>query len=291
MGGLSQRSVALMIAVFQKLGCYDDTSYTGTQTPVVSGKDLRRELYARDFSPQFLDQCYRPHQLHWDFDVILPKLYDGRLTGGDVESGRALLLKFAEYLFARADNLRNVNGWYEQLYQLKRSLELDGFRELAGKLVPIDTAIFDQPKQVSLLMANVQSSQLPLTQVLLHHFTNAEELYVARKFDTATGDWRKFLEQLLRDIAEATTQNRSDLTTDVSKLSMKLLFPYLKNAGFFDSDEELAFSSAYGFLCSGSHPGVGGEQQAYLAMVLSLTFGHVALSKFSAWRAHGYKSF
>jgi hypothetical protein len=67
--------------------------------------------------------------------------------------------------------------------------------------------------------------------------------------------------------------------------------PYLKHAGFFDSDEELAFSSAYGFLCSGSHPGVGGEQQAYLAMVLSLTFGHVALSKFAAWKAHSYKTF
>jgi hypothetical protein len=108
----------------------------------------------------------------------------------------------------------------------------------------------------------VEACQLPSTEVLLHHFTNAEELYVARKFDSATGDWRKFLERLLRDIAEATAQNRSDLTNDASELSMKLLFPYLKHAGFFDSDEELAFGSAYGFLCSGSHPGVGGEQQA-----------------------------
>ncbi|MGA8622802.1 MAG: hypothetical protein WB660_30300 [Candidatus Sulfotelmatobacter sp.] len=177
------------------------------------------------------------------------------------------------------------------MYQLQRSLELDGFRELDGKLVPTDTAIFDQPKQVSLLRANVQSSQLPSTEVLLHHFANAEELYVARKFDTATGEWRKFLEQLLRDIAESTAQNRPDLKNDASKLTMKLLFPYLKHAGFFDSDEELAFSNTYGFLCSGSRPGVGREQQAYLAMVLSLTFSHVALTKFAVWKAHGYESF
>ena len=291
MGGLSQRSVALMIAVFQKLGCYDDTSYTGIHAPPVSGKELRRELYARDFSPQFLDQCYRPYQLHWDFDVILPKLYDGRLTGGDVESGRALLLNLAEYLYAKADNLHNVSGWYEQLYQLERSLELDGFQELEGKLVPTETAIFNQPEQVSLLKANLKSSELPSTQVLLHHFTNAEELYVARKFDTATGEWRKFFEQLLRDIAEATAQNRPDLKDDASRLTMKLLFPYLKHAGFFDSDEELAFANTYGFLCSGSHPGVGTEQQAYLAMVLALTFGYVAVTNLAVWKAHAYSGF
>jgi hypothetical protein len=290
MASLSQRSVALMISVFQKLGCYDDTSYTGIYAPLVGGKELKRELYARDFKSDFLDQCYDPQKRSWNFDDIFPELYEGKLTG-NIESGRALLLQFAEYLFVKAETLPNTNGWYEDLYKVDRSLELDGFRHVGDKLVSADTAIFDQPGQTSLLQEKIKSSQLSSAQVLQHHFSNAEELYVARKFDTAIGDWRKFFEQLLRDIAEVTAKNRQELGVDATKLSMKQLFPYLKEVGFFDSDEELAFSSIYGFLCSGSHPGIGEEQQAYIAMVLSLTFGHVALTKFAVWKVHGYKNF
>ena len=72
---------------------------------------------------------------------------------------------------------------------------------------------------------------------------------------------------------------------------MKDLFPFLEDSGFFDSDEKLAFSSSWAFLCSGAHPGIGNRDQAYLAMILSLSFGHVALNKFEGWKQHGYKGF
>ncbi len=300
MAGLSQRSVAQMIRVFEKLGCYDDNSYTGINAPLLSASDLKRELYARDFPRDFLDICER--QFLWDFDRLLPQLYDGHLhslhpirmtvtEAGEVETGRQVLLRFGEYLFAKAATLPNYDGWHEELAKLRNSLDLDGFRLLSGKLIPADTAVFDWPKQVSLLVDQVKAARLRSEEVVLHHFTNGEQLYVSNKFDTALGEWRKFFERLLRDTAEVTAQNRPDLKEDATRLSMKKLFPYLGGAGFFDPDEQLAFSSSWGFLCSGSHPGIGEKDQAYLGMVLALTFGHVLLRKYVAWKAQGFRGF
>lgn len=314
MAELSQRSVAQLIRTFDKLGCYDDTTYTGIHTPLVSATDFKRELYARNFDQGFLKAC-APQNL-WDFDRIFPKLHDGSFfnptqsgrswsatrarleylsdsvrQAEHVERGHSLLLKFAEYLFDKKSILADYEGWYAELEQLLNSLELDGFRLHQGKLIPADTAIFDQPKQVSLLVEQIKTAKLSSEQTLLHHFSNGEQSYFEGKYDTAVGEWRKFFERLLRDIAEETGRNRADLKKDAGKLTMKDLFPYLEEAGFLDSDEKLAFSSSWAFLCSGAHPGIGSKDQAYLAMVLSLPFGHVALSKFEAWKAHGYKGF
>jgi hypothetical protein len=314
MAGLSQRSVAQMIRTFEKLGCYDDTTYTGTHTPSVSATDLRRDLYERNFDQQFLKRC-APQNI-WDFDRIFPTLYDGSFfsppregrslqatrdrleyeSGSErqaeqIENGRKLLLDFAEYLFDKSRTLQDYNGWHSDLDQLLKNLELDGFRLHQGKLIPADTAIFDQPRQVSLLIHQIETAQLSSEKTLLHHFAKGEREYLERKFDTAVGEWRKFFERLLRDIAEDTGRNRPDLKKDATSLTMKDLFPYLDEAGFLDSDEKLAFSSSWAFLCSGAHPGIGNEDQAYLAMILSLSFGHIALSKFAVWKTQAYKTF
>ncbi len=185
----------------------------------------------------------------------------------------------------------DYDGWHAELEQLLKSLELDGFRLHQDKLIPGDTAIFDQPKQVSFLVQQIKTTKLSSEQTLLHHFSNGEQAYLEGKYDTAIGEWRKFFERLLRDIAEDTGLYRQDLKKDAAKLTMKDLFPYLEEAGFLDSDEKLAFSSSWAFLSSGAHPGIGSKDQAYLAMVLSLSFAHTALSKFEVWKAHAYKSF
>lgn len=313
MAELSQRSVAQMIRVFDKLGCYEDTPFHET-LPLINATDLKRDLYARDFDHRLLERC-APQNV-WNFDEIFTSLYDGGffnppLAGRSwsatrarleylsdsvrqaeqVERGQSLLLKFGEYLFDKKNILADYDGWYAELEQLLNSLDLDGFRLHQGKLIPADTAIFDQPKQVSLLVEQIKTAKLSSEQTLLHHFSNGEQAYLDGKFDTAVGEWRKFFERLLKDIAEDTGRNRVDLKKDAAKLTMKDLFSYLEEAGFLDSDEKLAFSSSWGFLSSGAHPGVGNKDKAYLAMVLSSSFGHVALTKFEAWKTHGYKGF
>ncbi len=313
MAELSQRSVAQMIRTFDKLGCYDETPFSETFA-LVTATDLKRDLYARNFDQRFLERC-APQNV-WNFDKIFTSLYDGSFfnppqagrswpakrarleylsdssrQAEQVEKGRSLLLKFAEYLFDKKLTLSDGENWYADLEHLLNSLELDGFRLHQGKLIPADTAIFDQPKQISFLLEQIKTVKLGSEQVLLHHFSNGEQAHLQGKFDTAVGEWRKFFERLLKDIAEDTGRNRIDLKKDATKLTMKDLFLYLEEVGFLDSDEKLAFSSSWGFLSSGAHPGIGNKDQAYLAMVLSLSFGHVALSKFGAWKTHGYKGF
>jgi hypothetical protein len=313
MAELSQRSVAQLIRTFDKLGCYDETAFSETFA-LVTATDLKRDLYARNFDQQFLERC-APQNV-WNFDKIFTSLCDGSFFNAppvgrgwsakkarleylsnssrqakQVEKGRSLLLKFAEYLFDKKLTLSDDENWCADLAQLSNSLELDGFRLHQGKLIAADTAIFDQPKQVSFLIEQIKTAKPSSMQTLLHHFSNGEEAYLEGKYDTAVGEWRKFFERLLKDIAEDTGRNRADLKKNATKLTMKDLFLYLEETGFLDSDERLAFLSSWAFLSSGAHPGIGDKDQAYLAMVLSLAFGHVALSKFEAWKAHGYKGF
>ena len=313
MAELSQRSVAQMIRAFDKLGCYEETAFSEALA-LVKATELKRDLYARNFDQRFLERC-APQNV-WNFDKIFTGLYDGSFfhrtqvgrswpairsrleylsdsvrQAEHVEEGHSLLLKFAEYLFNKRKALPDYEGWYGELEQLLNSLELDGFRLYQGKLIPADTAIFDQPKQISLLVEQIRTVKTSSEQILLHHFSNGEQAYLEGKDDTAVGEWRKFFERLLRDIAEETGLKRQDLKKDAMKLTMKDLFPYLEEAGFLDSDEKLAFSSSWAFLSSGAHPGIGNKDQAYLAMVLSLSFGHVALRKFQVWKTRGYKGF
>jgi|SRR5579884_3933558 len=297
---ISQRSVVRMIHAFNELGCFDPNMYTEVG-PLVSAKELWRELFARDFRRDFLDVCAT--RFGWKFDKILPMLHDGSffekhdvfkdiLFGDDhMAAGRRVLIDLAEYLFEKSKEFSADLDWQSLIPPLKRSLELDGFRLVDGRLVRADTAIFDQPKQVSLLEHQIRTSGVQSEDILLRHFKDGEKQFIDRNFDLAVVAWRKFFEQLLRDIAVATAKHRADLTKDPSNMNNKDLHSYLMECGFFVSDERTAFGSTWGFLSAGGHPGVLEEETAYLAMVLSLSFGRVALSKFKSWKVHGYRTF
>ena len=66
---------------------------------------------------------------------------------------------------------------------------------------------------------------------------------------------------------------------------MGSVLDYLQRAGFLNKDERLVFSSTWGFLCAGGHPGISDhdEKNAHLSMILALTFGHAALLKLQKW--------
>src|SRR5258708_17804846 len=158
MAALSQRSVAQLIRPFKKLGCYEDTSYTGIHTPPVSTKDLKRELFARNFDRQFLERC-APQNI-WNFDRIFTALHDGSFFNPpppgrswpavrdrleylsdpirqkeQTENGHKLLLAFAEYLFHKKQTLTDREGWYADADELLKSLELDGCRLSEGHII------------------------------------------------------------------------------------------------------------------------------------------------------------
>lgn len=72
---------------------------------------------------------------------------------------------------------------------------------------------------------------------------------------------------------------------------MKDVLDYLQEVGFFDVDERTSVGATWGFLSSGSHPGIAPEHKAHLAMILALSFGRVLASKFLDWRKCQFRGF
>ncbi len=67
---------------------------------------------------------------------------------------------------------------------------------------------------------------------------------------------------------------------------------YLRKVGFFATDDEKsAFGSAWGMLCSRSHPGVPERHEARIGLILALEFGHLLVLKFENWKANQYREF
>lgn len=304
MSQISQRTVVELEAALWRLVHW---RLSRDSVPLVPPKKLWRELYALDFGRHLLD--FLSAQYKWDFSRLLPSLHDGEATamfhgrvdeegevhtsGADVQEGRLILTRLAEYVIARAAPI----GWHlpeikESAARLKASIELDGFRFLGEKLVAADVA--NLPEQVSELQQLLREADLAHFETSLHHYTNAEDAYVQQKWDTATGEWRKFYESVLRDIASTAAAHRPDLgknPADLPKYDMKSVFHFLRSAEFLNDDEMTAVGGVWGFLSCGNHPGIGERHIAQFAMTLALTFGQVLLGKLLAWKRGNFNSF
>ncbi len=225
--------------------------------PIVSTNTLKLELYAADFPREFLDSF--ESYFSWRFGDVLPKLHDGSffltvrerstssplmragyqhegITPEDKESGNLILLRLAEYLLHKLDELPwHLEGLRQQRQALLTSLNLDGLVLSGARLIPADSAIVNQSAEVAFLKQKIQQAGFPNESTIGHHYEKAEDLYTQRNWDPCIGEWRKFLERLLRDIGEVTATERKDSPAD--SLTMRDLFAYLVRVGFFDTDE------------------------------------------------------
>lgn len=263
--------------------------------PLKRLSDLSLELYERDFTREFLDMASQGYA--WKFFRLLSDLHNGKFSSGrytpasdDVDAGQETLLKLAGYLCSLIDafpsHLEDVKRGRNELIS---SLALDGFSLVGGRFIPSESAVINQPKEVSLLKELLKQAVFPSEKAILEHFGQGEELFVQQKWGPAIGEWRKFFEAILRDIGEMTSSNRPDVNKP--RNSMKEVFEYLKTAGFLDADEHAGVGSTYGFLCSGAHPGISEEHKARMAMIQALTSGQILVTKYLSWRGCGFRRF
>jgi hypothetical protein len=122
--------------------------------------------------------------------------------------------------------------------------------------------------------------------LILHHYAAGEELYLASRWEPAIGEWRKFIEAVLRGTAEASSAHRTDIAKSVG--TMKDVLDYLAALGFFDSEERLAHGNVYGLLSSGTKPGILPSTLARTAMIQAVTDANLLLEKYITWRKNGY---
>ena len=294
---ISQATIAQMIRAFRVLMVRPDPR----TLPIVG--DVQLELYEVGV-PQDLLQEFA--NLNWNFQRILPQLHAGTLGLDSGVSGlseafvdevpywrdrgtaQKILVAIATYLCNRISPIPDFMPVVKNIGQvLIRRLEMDGFAFQNGRLVPTDSMPRDVVAASDAFTRLLRDSSLPNRELIERHYRQGAELYEASQPEPAIGEWRKFYEQILRDIANDTAKHRPDVKTSVG--TMKDVLDYLRTVGFFDAEERLAYGNTYGLLSSGTKPGILASDLAQTSMVQSVSNATLLLKKFRSWRTNGFR--
>jgi hypothetical protein len=256
-------------------------------------------LYENNFPDWFVSQAEQRHDWNWPHLLIdlrrgnfffVPQFGGGLdisivtgcplLSDGDA---KALGEYFIQKLAAFATTLPGSE-------ELLRSLQIDGFDvdKVNLKLVPLEGPVSAQQEEDRLTRL-VKDSGLPQSQVVLQHIQDASSLYAQGKDHASLNESRNLIQSLLDEISTETDAHGKHSTKLPGGTANRI--EYLKNVGFFTSDEEASFKSAWGSLSAGSHPGVPDREQARIGLVLALEFGQLLLLKFTNWKANSYERF
>lgn len=283
---ISDQTLGLMIPLFDHLGFYDRTFTRDSleRQPLIASTDLRDSLYAAGFDIAVLEQ-FQSRQ--WNFRSILPELHDGSFAqhfdGQDQpeHSYNYYLIGLANALDAIYKNL-GMSGM-AAFTAFKESLRNDGYVPKPKRKIETETAIVDVPAELSLLEQTINRSKHDDRAALVHHFTTARTEFDNAKWGLSMGEWRKFFEEILRGVWRLTRLNNSRAGALTENPPIPHTFNFLAEFGFFTKDEWSAYSSAWGFLSAGDHPGVGDRDLARFSMTLAMTFGHACLEKLEHW--------
>ena len=154
--------------------------------------------------------------------------------------------------------------------------------------MPIEGPVSAQEEEDRLVNL-VRGSGIPHDQIVLKHIRDASSLYAEGKDHPSLGESRNIIQAMVDEISTDTDAHGKHSTKLPGGTSNRI--GYLKDVGFFTSDEQAAFNSAWGTLSAGSHPGVPEREQARIGLVLALEFGQLLLMKFTNWRGNAYRGF
>jgi len=165
--------------------------------------------------------------------------------------------------------------------ELQDALIRDGFVATDTGIVPDETRA-EEHKTALEQLVGAHAAKLS-SAVLLHHLKEAEEQFRLEKWDASIGQARKFVEQLLLDIAGVISQAKHE-TPDLSRPVR--VRDYLQSCGFFDEAERKRLvDGVYGYFSEeGSHPGIGEQSAARICLSILWTFGFYVLEKFDDWK-------
>lgn len=171
--------------------------------------------------------------------------------------------------------------------ELERALIQDGYVSTGQLLVPDETRATEHRSALEVLI--YRHSDKLQCETLIHHLGEAEEQFRLEKWDSSIGQARKFVEQLLSDIASATAKARGEKVDLEKPVRVR---DYLNTCGFFDdSERKKLVDGIYGYLSDhGAHPGISNQSAARFCLSMLWTFGFYVLEKFDAWHNQGYKS-
>jgi hypothetical protein len=216
---------------------------------------------------------------------LYPKLDSTQLQ----ELGQAYLIKLAEDVIrGYTEELEEVYGpvewgeYPEYIRPLLRRLELDSFVFRDNRLLKSETNVLAEEEEQSLLESLYQSTHLGKYETTFHHLKLSEEHYLAERWDDSISNSRKFLENVLREVAAAyslhhdgapLSQHRYERAAEVRK--------YLEDQGLINTKEKETLAKVYGLLSdTGGHPHMARSDQARLLRNLALTLSQFVMLRF-----------
>lgn len=258
--------------------------------------DFTELLYEHDFPHWFT--THAESEYGWNWRTILIDLRNGRfffpsnnyfsdnsITGQYLSSADAEVWGevFIQQLAALATSLPTGEA-------VLRSLQLDGFDVNKEKLslVPLEGPVSaaEEEKRLAKLAKN---SGIPDSPTVLKHMADADSLYTDGKDHASLNESRNLIQALIDGISVETDRNGKHSAGLPGATSNRI--DYLTKVGFFTTDEQAAFKSAWGSLSAGSHPGVPEREQARIGLILAFEFGQLLMLKFANWKTNAYAGF
>jgi hypothetical protein len=172
----------------------------------------------------------------------------------------------------------------ELILNCRKRLDLDGFTFRGAVLVAPEEDALDAKEEAGVLQQLYKDLKLGEAETALHHLQLSEEHYLAGRWDDSIANSRKFLECVLREVAQhhSLATNNTVLPEDVATRPVRVR-DYLESAGLIEAKEKSAIASTYGLLSeTGGHPYMAQNEQARLLRHLALT-----LSQFVMIRLRG----
>jgi hypothetical protein len=229
----------------------------------------RAKLFECGF-PNWLTDYFAFRGMNWT--LVIPELFSGSIKTKDGLVVESLLCN---------QMLRNltVMAYGESKSRpakenIRLSLQLDGYDVNGAKIGSIDGPV-SVAEEKSRLLKDLRASRLGRQDVISKHITDSEDLFSEGKHHPAIGEARSALQAVIEEtvvLLEATVSKRSGGGT-------KNQIDFMAQHGFLSSDEQSAFLSAWGFLCSGNHPGLSSEDEGRIGMILCLEFIQILLAK------------
>lgn len=300
---ISRRTALLLGQLYEaRYHRYRDYYVRGNkqQDYVIESTQFYDFLYERNYAAGFCNIVKGLKSYHRQIQETIMKLHTGESIANATPtwSWEQRQKKGQEYLFNLAEDIliyysenppsaKYYKNQVELLAKLTSSLELDGYIFRDKKLLIPEKDVLEIQEEIGIIETLYSSLNLKNKEITFHHLTLSEEHYFEEKWDDSISNSRKFLESVLREIANQhfEMENKTDFPKNIYESPVKIR-DYLETAGLLENKEKEAIAKLYGLLSNtGGHPYIAEKDQARLLRQLSLT-----LTQFVLLRYQGYKT-
>jgi len=162
------------------------------------------------------------------------------------------------------------------------NLELDGFIYKNNNLLSSEDNILNTEEETNIIKELYKKLNLDNQQTAFHHLELSEKHYIGKKWDDSISNARKFIECILKEVANSYSQSvkKLQLPPDIySKPSH--VRDYLEKEKVLETKEKKTISEIYGLLSeTGGHPYIAESDQARLLRNLSLTISQFVMLRY-----------